>query len=30
MENEHRCRDLGPAKIQKAYNGVDSNDWHRR
>jgi len=23
--NKHRCRDLGPAKMQKAYNSVDSN-----
>ena len=27
MENNHRCRELGPAKMQKVHNGVDSNDW---
>jgi hypothetical protein len=26
MENKHRCRELGPAKMQKTYHGVDSND----
>ena len=25
--NKHRCRDLDRAKMQKAHNSVDSNDW---
>src|ERR1700688_4483212 len=27
MENKDRCRELGTVKMQKVYNGIDSNDW---